>query len=57
MAVSIKCIGIIFISANFSRGTLHFVGICYGFKALDQVESPNTAFTIFRTRFEEGKLK
>jgi len=32
-----------------------FLGICYGFQALDKVESPNTAFTIFRTRFPKGK--
>jgi hypothetical protein len=30
-------------------------GICYGFKALDKAESPDVPFSIFKTRFKEGK--
>jgi len=31
-----------------------FSDICYGFEVMEVRESPNTPFTILRTRFKEG---
>lgn len=33
-----------------------YAGICYGFKMMRLVESPNTAFTVLYTRFVEGEF-
>ena len=44
------------VHAHYGSPVFLFAGICYGFQMMRKCESPDIPFTVFRTRFKQGKL-